>query len=214
MIYFPTKNEWDNMPPNRKNDKRWSDKFMPAIEELVSTRWEYLYPAFRKLTHAAVEEEIKKPPQIIKPGLFREDSEWGVDVVAARYMGLYFPIAFRINREKIDKPKPHNVGIRVSRISGVRTEYDKMKDGNYPPVYLCGWGYDDGPRTLIDWFFYDVPLFVSEGHLEYCRQHATWCEKEPPYETKAGYVSQKQIKNCILVSAKTENQETRQEDLF
>jgi hypothetical protein len=199
LVNFPNRGNFDTMPPHRRPDLDWSDKFIAEAKQLIIDNWEYILDSIISRVSKDVKNKVFTTPTLnnIEVGSKEDDSKRGTD--------LFFVVRYSVDSVirigcRIQKDKGYrNISIRTYRISGVRTEYDKMKEDKILTLYFFGWASEN---ELNDWLIYDPIKFVELGLADLCKQREIWCEKPPKkLETKFGSVSLKEAKDCILCSS-------------
>lgn len=113
-----------------KSDKRWSDRFLPEIKQILGL---YL---------------IGEPPQ-------EEDSERNTDLIVLKMEPVR--IACRIRRFEYMKKYPNEITIRSGRPSGVKTELTKIMEG-WGDFFFYGFANEDETRLAM-WRLCDLKEF-------------------------------------------------------
>lgn len=211
LVDFSNRGDFSSMAPHKRADLNWSDKFISEAKQIIIDNWSYLLDAVSLRVSKDVKNKIFSAPPLsnIEIGTFEEDTKKSTDLFfMIRYsVDSVIRIGCRIQRDKGYR----NISIRTSRISGTRTEYDKMKEDKLLTLYFFGWAFENA-LVLSDWLIYDPIKFVDLGLADLCKQREIWCEKPPKkLESKFGSVSLKEAKACILCSFE---KTSKQIDLF
>lgn len=107
---------------NWKDDKRWSDKFLPEIKMILGLHL------------------IGEPP-------IEEDCERNTDLIVLKMDAVR--IACRIRRYEYFSKYPNEITIRSSRPSGIKTELTKILEG-WGDYFFYGFS-DESETRLISW---------------------------------------------------------------
>jgi hypothetical protein len=113
-----------------KEDKRWSDKFLPEIKQILGL---YL---------------IGEPP-------IEEDSERNTDLIVLKMEAVR--IACRIRRYEYFSKYPNEITIREGRPSGTKTELTKIIEG-WGDYFFYGFS-DESEENLVLWRLCDLKAF-------------------------------------------------------
>lgn len=113
-----------------KNDKRWSDRFLPEIKQILGL---YL---------------ISEPP-------IEEDQERNTDLIVLKLEAVR--IGCRIRKYKYYCNYPNEFTIRAGRPSGIKTELTKIIEGwgEYLFYGFC----NEEEASLVSWNIIDLKVF-------------------------------------------------------
>lgn len=118
------------MRPDVRNDKRWSDKFIHRITELIA-------------------------PALLVEAPFEEDAERNTDLIVLKMDSVR--IGCRIRRYQYLKDYGNEFTIRSGRPSGVKTELTKIIEG-WGDLFFYGFSNED-ETDIAKWFLGDMKVF-------------------------------------------------------
>ena len=119
---------------NWKNDKRWSDRFLPEIKGIIGTHL------------------ITEPP-------YEEDAERNTDLMVLRLDAIR--IGCRVRKFKFSEAYPNEFTIRTVRPSGAQTELGKIIEG-WGDYFFYGFA-DAQESGLFSWALCDLKKFLGLG---------------------------------------------------
>lgn len=113
-----------------EQDKKWSDKFIPRIAELIG-------------------------PAVIVPAPFEEDAERNTDLIVLKMNSIR--IGCRIRKSEYRERYGDEFTIRSGRPSGVKTELTKIIEG-WGDMFFYGFS-NESETDLAQWFLGDMKVF-------------------------------------------------------
>ena len=132
-----------------KDDKRWSDRFLPEIKRILG------------------EHLIAEPP-------IEEDAERNTDLVVLRLDAVR--IACRVRKHKYLESYGDEFTIRAGRPSGQKTELTKIIEG-WGDYFFYGFS-DDQERCLAKWILGDLKAFRVYFNRMLFQNKRGWSEKK------------------------------------
>ena len=119
------------MATSWQSDKRWSDRFIPELVDIVRQNL---------------------PVQIIRPGTFQEDAMEASDLVVLRFDSLR--VACRVRRAEYVNRYMDEFTVRAGRPSGTPTELAKVMSG-WGGLFIYAFAAPEG-QNLTCWHLIDL----------------------------------------------------------
>jgi hypothetical protein len=116
-----------------RDDRKWSDQFLPAIQHIVG-------------------------PRLLIPSPLDVDTKEAADLIVLRARDM--TIACRVRRQGYESRYPWEFTIRGHRDSGARTELAKIVEG-WGDWMLYAHA-SEAPGTLAKWFLIDLHVWRAE----------------------------------------------------
>jgi len=124
-----------------KNDKRWSDRFLPEIKQILGLHL------------------IGEPP-------IEEDQERNTDLIVLKMDAVR--IGCRMRRNEYLKKYPNDFTMRAGRPSGAKTELTKIIEG-WGDYFFYGFANEDD-SLIAHWILGDLKVFRRWFVFEICKR--------------------------------------------